>query len=60
MSLQQKLDAIKANFTCGQAPYFAPPEIHAILAEGWRQGAFDRPERPTSEARHRSKAGTWR
>ena len=32
MSLQAKLDAFKADFTAGKAPYFAPPEIHPIMA----------------------------
>lgn len=32
MSLQQKLDAFKADFVAGKAPYFAPPEIHPIMA----------------------------
>lgn len=31
MSLQQKLDAFKAAFKAGKAPYFAPPEIHPIM-----------------------------
>ncbi|MCY0855524.1 peroxiredoxin-like family protein [Cupriavidus sp. D39] len=31
MSLQQKLDAFKADFKAGKAPYFAPPEIHPIM-----------------------------
>lgn len=31
MSLQQKLDAFKADFKGGKAPYFAPPEIHPIM-----------------------------
>jgi peroxiredoxin len=31
MSLQQKLDAFKADFKGGKAPYFAPPEIHPVM-----------------------------
>ncbi|MGO4303642.1 peroxiredoxin-like family protein [Cupriavidus sp. RAF12] len=31
MSLQDKLDAFKADFRAGKAPYFAPPEIHPIM-----------------------------
>ena len=31
MSLQDKLDAFKADFKAGKAPYFAPPEIHPIM-----------------------------
>lgn len=31
MSLQDKLDAFKAAFKAGKAPYFAPPEIHPIM-----------------------------
>jgi peroxiredoxin len=31
MSLQAKLDAFKADFKGGKAPYFAPPEIHPIM-----------------------------
>lgn len=31
MSLQDKLDAFKADFKAGKAPYFAPPEIHQIM-----------------------------
>lgn len=31
MSLQDKLDAFKADFKGGKAPYFAPPEIHPIM-----------------------------
>jgi peroxiredoxin len=32
MSLQAKLDAFKADFVSGKAPYNAPPEVHAIMA----------------------------
>lgn len=32
MTLQAKLDAFKADFKGGKAPYFAPPEIHPIMA----------------------------
>ncbi len=32
MSLQAKLDAFKADFKGGKAPYFAPAEIHPIMA----------------------------
>jgi peroxiredoxin len=31
MSLQDKLDAIKADFKAGKPPYFAPPEIHPVM-----------------------------
>lgn len=31
MSLQAKLDAFKADFKGGKAPYFAPPEIHPVM-----------------------------
>jgi peroxiredoxin len=31
MTLQAKLDAFKADFKGGKAPYFAPPEIHPIM-----------------------------
>lgn len=31
MSLQDKLDAFKADFKAGKAPYNAPPEIHPIM-----------------------------
>ncbi|HIH2747085.1 AhpC/TSA family protein [Burkholderia aenigmatica] len=31
MSLQDKLDAFKADFKSGKAPYYAPPEIHPIM-----------------------------
>jgi peroxiredoxin len=31
MTLQSKLDAFKADFKGGKAPYFAPPEIHPIM-----------------------------
>jgi peroxiredoxin len=31
MTLQDKLDAFKADFKAGKAPYFAPPEIHPIM-----------------------------
>lgn len=31
MTLQAKLDAFKADFKRGKAPYFAPPEIHPIM-----------------------------
>lgn len=31
MTLQDKLDAFKADFKSGKAPYFAPPEIHPIM-----------------------------
>ncbi|MGF6781066.1 redoxin domain-containing protein, partial [Paraburkholderia sp. GAS334] len=31
MSLQAKLDAFKADFKAGKAPYFAPPEIHPVM-----------------------------
>jgi len=31
MTLQAKLDAFKADFKGGKAPYFAPPEIHAVM-----------------------------
>ncbi|AJG19883.1 peroxiredoxin-like family protein [Cupriavidus basilensis] len=37
MSLQQKLDAIKADFKAGKAPYFAPPEIHPIMERATAQ-----------------------
>jgi peroxiredoxin len=51
MALQEKLDALKADFKGGKAPYFAPPEIHPVM------------ERATAEliasgqARHALKAG---
>lgn len=32
MTLQAKLDAFKADFKAGKAPYFAPAEIHPIMA----------------------------
>ncbi|NWA41073.1 AhpC/TSA family protein [Pseudomonas reactans] len=32
MSLQDKLDAFKADFLAGKPPYNAPPEIHPIMA----------------------------
>lgn len=32
MSLQDKLDAFKADFTAGKPPYNAPAEIHPIMA----------------------------
>ncbi|OTP70957.1 peroxiredoxin-like family protein [Caballeronia sordidicola] len=32
MSLQAKLDAFKADFKAGKAPFFAPAEIHPIMA----------------------------
>jgi peroxiredoxin len=32
MTLQAKLDAFKADFKGGKAPYFAPPEIHPVMA----------------------------
>jgi len=31
MTLQAKLDAFKADFKAGKAPYFAPKEIHAVM-----------------------------
>ncbi|WP_193102842.1 peroxiredoxin-like family protein [Burkholderia sp. Z1] len=31
MSLQDKLDAFKADFKAGKPPYHAPPEIHPIM-----------------------------
>lgn len=31
MSLQAQLDAFKADFKAGKAPYMAPPEIHPIM-----------------------------
>ena len=31
MSLQDKLDAFKADFKGGKAPFFAPPEIHPVM-----------------------------
>lgn len=31
MTLQAKLDAFKADFKGGRAPYFAPPEIHPVM-----------------------------
>ncbi|MFM0162514.1 peroxiredoxin-like family protein [Paraburkholderia sediminicola] len=31
MSLQDELDAFKADFKAGNAPYFAPPEIHPVM-----------------------------
>ncbi|QCP52359.1 AhpC/TSA family protein [Trinickia violacea] len=31
MSLQNKLDAFKADFKAGKAPFFAPPEIHPVM-----------------------------
>lgn len=31
MTLQERLDAFKADFKAGKAPYFAPPEIHPIM-----------------------------
>lgn len=31
MSLQDKLDAFKADFKAGKAPYYAPPEIHPVM-----------------------------
>lgn len=32
MTLQEKLDAFKADFKAGKPPYNAPPEIHPIMA----------------------------
>lgn len=32
MTLQARLDAFKADFKAGKAPYFAPPEIHPVMA----------------------------
>jgi peroxiredoxin len=34
MSLQDRLDAFKADFKAGKAPYFAPPEIHPVMERG--------------------------
>jgi peroxiredoxin len=31
MTLQSRLDAFKADFKGGKAPYFAPPEIHPVM-----------------------------
>lgn len=31
MWFQNKLDAFKAEFKGGKAPYFAPPEIHPVM-----------------------------
>src|SRR3546814_13500657 len=31
MSLQDRLDAFKADFKAGKPPYNAPPEIHPIM-----------------------------
>lgn len=31
MSLQARLDAFKADFKGGKAPFFAPPEIHPVM-----------------------------
>ncbi len=31
MTLQDRLDAFKADFKAGKAPYFAPPDIHPIM-----------------------------
>jgi peroxiredoxin len=31
MTLQARLDAFKADFKAGKAPYFAPPDIHPIM-----------------------------
>ena len=31
MSLQDKLDAFKADFKGGKPPFYAPPEIHPIM-----------------------------
>ena len=31
MSLQDKLDAFKADFKAGKAPFFAPPELHPVM-----------------------------
>lgn len=31
MTLQARLDAFKADFKSGKAPYFAPPEIHPVM-----------------------------
>jgi peroxiredoxin len=31
MSLQENLDAFKADFKGGKGPYFAPPEIHPVM-----------------------------
>ncbi|WP_347556934.1 peroxiredoxin-like family protein [Robbsia sp. KACC 23696] len=31
MSLQDKLNAFKADFKGGKAPYFAPPDIHPVM-----------------------------
>jgi peroxiredoxin len=31
MTLQARLDAFKADFKGGKAPYFAPPEIHPLM-----------------------------
>lgn len=31
MTLQDKLDAFKADFKGGKAPYFAPPDIHPVM-----------------------------
>ncbi|WP_042876956.1 peroxiredoxin-like family protein [Cupriavidus necator] len=33
MTLQDKLDAFKADFRAGKAPYFAPPEVHAVMVK---------------------------
>ncbi len=31
MTLQARLDAFKADFKSGKAPYFAPPDIHPVM-----------------------------
>src|SRR6266404_6026343 len=37
MTLQQKLDAFKADFKAGKPPYNAPPEIHPIMERATRE-----------------------
>src|ERR1700739_556406 len=37
MSLQDKLDAFKADFKAGRPPYNAPPEIHPIMERATRE-----------------------
>ena len=37
MTLQEKLDAFKADFKAGKPPYNAPPEIHPIMERATRE-----------------------
>ena len=37
MTLQQKLDAFKADFKAGKPPYNVPPEIHPIMERATRE-----------------------